>query len=138
MPSPQPTLLLLLLFFSFVCSTPTKPLKLKSYEYLSATPPQQQWSNRCVISSTPLQNPHEQNEQWRYPSRARHRGSGPAMCGVIGILLADSDAQVSPELYDGLTILQHRGQDAAGIATSDGQKIRLKKDKGLVRVLLFV
>lgn len=56
------------------------------------------------------------------------------MCGVIGILLADHDAPVSPELYDGLTILQHRGQDAAGIATSDGRKMHLRKDKGLVRV----
>eukprot|EP00903_Cladosiphon_okamuranus_P018779 g17276.t1 len=55
------------------------------------------------------------------------------MCGVIGILLADSEAQVSPELYDGLTILQHRGQDAAGIATSDGRKMFLRKDKGLAR-----
>lgn len=57
------------------------------------------------------------------------------MCGVIGILLADREAQVSPELYDGLTILQHRGQDAAGIATSDNRKIFLRKDKGLVRPL---
>lgn len=56
------------------------------------------------------------------------------MCGVIGILLADREAQVSPELYDGLTILQHRGQDAAGIATSDGRKMFLRKDKGLVRM----
>lgn len=56
------------------------------------------------------------------------------MCGVIGILLADREAQVSPELYDGLTILQHRGQDAAGIATSDGRKVFLRKDKGLVRI----
>lgn len=56
------------------------------------------------------------------------------MCGVIGILLADREAQVSPELYDGLTILQHRGQDAAGIATSDGSKMFLRKDKGLVRI----
>lgn len=55
------------------------------------------------------------------------------MCGVLGILLADREAQVSPELYDGLTILQHRGQDAAGIATSDGSKMFLRKDKGLVR-----
>lgn len=56
------------------------------------------------------------------------------MCGVIGILLAGHEAQVSPELYDGLTILQHRGQDAAGIATSNDRKMFLRKDKGLVRL----
>ncbi|CAB1119142.1 unnamed protein product [Ectocarpus sp. CCAP 1310/34] len=61
------------------------------------------------------------------------RNGGPVMCGVIGILLADHEAQVSPELYDGLTILQHRGQDAAGIATSNGLKMFLRKDKGLAR-----
>lgn len=57
------------------------------------------------------------------------------MCGVIGILLGDRDALVSQELYDGLTILQHRGQDAAGIATSDGRKIHLRKNKGLVSIV---
>lgn len=65
--------------------------------------------------------------------RCRLKSNGPLMCGVVGILLADRQAQVSPELYDGLTILQHRGQDAAGIATSNGRKMFLRKDKGLVR-----
>lgn len=36
------------------------------------------------------------------------------MCGIIGILLADQAAAVNQEIYDGLTALQHRGQDAAG------------------------
>ncbi len=66
--------------------------------------------------------------------RRRNESTTQTMCGVIGILLADREAQVSPELYDGLTILQHRGQDAAGIATSDSRKIFLRKDKGLVRL----
>jgi amidophosphoribosyltransferase len=52
------------------------------------------------------------------------------MCGIIGIV-AQSD--IAAELYDGLTVLQHRGQDAAGIATADGGKIRLHKGNGLVR-----
>ncbi len=52
------------------------------------------------------------------------------MCGIIGIV---GTSAVAPALYDALTILQHRGQDAAGIATLDGSKINLHKDTGLVR-----
>lgn len=52
------------------------------------------------------------------------------MCGIIGIV---SHNAVAPALYDALTILQHRGQDAAGIATLDGSRIMLHKGSGLVR-----
>jgi amidophosphoribosyltransferase len=52
------------------------------------------------------------------------------MCGVIGIV---GTADVASALYDGLTVLQHRGQDAAGIATVDTGHLRLHKGKGLVR-----
>jgi len=36
------------------------------------------------------------------------------MCGILAILLADPSAAVNQDIYDGLTALQHRGQDAAG------------------------
>ncbi len=52
------------------------------------------------------------------------------MCGVIGILGPDP---VNQALYDALTIVQHRGQDAAGIMTSDGNRVYLRKDNGLAR-----
>src|SRR6478735_5716420 len=52
------------------------------------------------------------------------------MCGIIGIV---ANQDVAPELYDGLTVLQHRGQDAAGIATADGAHLRVHKGNGLVR-----
>lgn len=52
------------------------------------------------------------------------------MCGIIGIV---GTTAVASALYDGLTVLQHRGQDAAGIATVDGQRLRLHKGNGLVR-----
>ncbi|HEX7111043.1 MAG TPA: amidophosphoribosyltransferase, partial [Mizugakiibacter sp.] len=52
------------------------------------------------------------------------------MCGIIGIVGTNG---VAPALYDALTVLQHRGQDAAGIATVDGARLRLHKGNGLVR-----
>jgi len=52
------------------------------------------------------------------------------MCGIVGMVVR-SDAQL--ELYDALTILQHRGQDAAGIVTCDEDRLHLRKGTGLVR-----
>jgi len=52
------------------------------------------------------------------------------MCGIIGIL---SKGPVNQALYDGLLVLQHRGQDAAGILTGDDNRIHLRKDNGFVR-----
>ena len=52
------------------------------------------------------------------------------MCGIIGIV---SRSLVNQSLYDGLTILQHRGQDAAGMITCDGDRLYLRKNNGLVR-----
>jgi amidophosphoribosyltransferase len=52
------------------------------------------------------------------------------MCGIIGIVAHNP---VNQAIYDGLTVLQHRGQDAAGIITSDGGRLHLRKNNGLVR-----
>jgi len=52
------------------------------------------------------------------------------MCGILGIV---SKSLVNQTLYDGLTIIQHRGQDAAGIVTCDDERLYLRKDNGLVR-----
>jgi len=53
------------------------------------------------------------------------------MCGIIGIV---SQSEVNQALYDGLTVLQHRGQDAAGIVTCDDEgKFFLRKANGLVK-----
>ncbi|WJW74509.1 amidophosphoribosyltransferase [Thiohalobacter sp. IOR34] len=52
------------------------------------------------------------------------------MCGIIGIV---ARSRVNQALYDGLTVLQHRGQDAAGIMTCEDQRLYLRKDNGLVR-----
>ena len=52
------------------------------------------------------------------------------MCGIAGIV---SHQNVNQELYDALTVLQHRGQDAAGIVTYEGRRLHLRKDNGLVR-----
>ncbi len=52
------------------------------------------------------------------------------MCGIIGIV---GKSAVNQGLYDGLTVLQHRGQDAAGIATYEDGRMYLRKSDGLVR-----
>ncbi|MGB0721062.1 MAG: amidophosphoribosyltransferase [Gammaproteobacteria bacterium] len=52
------------------------------------------------------------------------------MCGIIGLV---GRGPVNQTLYDGLTVLQHRGQDAAGIVTSQDGHIFLRKDNGMVR-----
>ncbi|MFZ7202958.1 amidophosphoribosyltransferase [Avibacterium avium] len=52
------------------------------------------------------------------------------MCGIVGII---GQSPVSQAIYDGLTVLQHRGQDAAGIVTIDDEnRFRLRKANGLV------
>ncbi|QJR82234.1 amidophosphoribosyltransferase [Alteromonas pelagimontana] len=52
------------------------------------------------------------------------------MCGIVGIV---GKTPVAQSLYDGLTVLQHRGQDAAGIITIDHNRFNLRKANGLVR-----
>ncbi|MEO7031619.1 MAG: amidophosphoribosyltransferase, partial [Herbaspirillum sp.] len=52
------------------------------------------------------------------------------MCGIVGIV---SQQPVNQRLYDALLLLQHRGQDAAGIATNHGQGFAMHKANGLVR-----
>ncbi len=52
------------------------------------------------------------------------------MCGIVGIV---GHQAVNQGLYDALTVLQHRGQDAAGIVTTDGKRVNIRKRNGLVR-----
>src|ERR1700716_2223233 len=52
------------------------------------------------------------------------------MCGIVGIVASSA---VNQRLYDALTVLQHRGQDAAGIATSGDGELYVRKGSGLVR-----
>lgn len=52
------------------------------------------------------------------------------MCGIVGIV---SQNPVNQGLYDALTVLQHRGQDAAGIVTGHDGRLFLRKANGLVR-----
>ncbi|MCH9769291.1 MAG: amidophosphoribosyltransferase [Gammaproteobacteria bacterium] len=55
------------------------------------------------------------------------------MCGIVGVLAANP---VNQSLFDALTIIQHRGQDAAGVMTCDRGRFYLRKDRGLVRDVL--
>src|SRR5215212_10244214 len=52
------------------------------------------------------------------------------MCGIVGVV---SNAPVNQLIYDALLLLQHRGQDAAGIVTQQEHKFFMHKAKGMVR-----
>jgi len=52
------------------------------------------------------------------------------MCGILGIV---ARSPVNQLLYDGLLLLQHRGQDAAGIVTSERKTFHMQKNYGMVR-----
>ena len=52
------------------------------------------------------------------------------MCGILGVVAQSPANQL---LYDGLLVLQHRGQDAAGIVTAQGNTFHMQKGGGLVR-----
>ncbi|MFT7288852.1 MAG: amidophosphoribosyltransferase [Halieaceae bacterium] len=52
------------------------------------------------------------------------------MCGLVGLV---GKGNVAPDIYDALTVLQHRGQDAAGIMTCSENRIHQRKSEGLVR-----
>ena len=56
------------------------------------------------------------------------------VCGILGLLLHDSNIDAAPEICEGLSLLQHRGQDACGIITC-GPKGRFYQCKanGMVR-----
>src|SRR5689334_235989 len=52
------------------------------------------------------------------------------MCGIVGVVAKNAVNQL---LYDGLLVLQHRGQDAAGIVTAEGPTFHMHKGPGMVR-----
>jgi amidophosphoribosyltransferase len=53
------------------------------------------------------------------------------MCGIIGLVYT-AEKNCTQALVDGLTVLQHRGQDAAGIVTIRDNRLNLRKDLGTV------
>ena len=55
------------------------------------------------------------------------------MCAIVGVI-SDNDNNACLTIYNALTVLQHRGQDASGMATSDKKgHLNMHKDNGLVR-----
>ncbi|HEY8801425.1 MAG TPA: class II glutamine amidotransferase, partial [Candidatus Limnocylindrales bacterium] len=59
------------------------------------------------------------------------------MCGVFGVVLAPESGQSAAALASlGLFALQHRGQESAGVAVSDGEQLMLYKDLGMIASVL--
>jgi amidophosphoribosyltransferase len=56
------------------------------------------------------------------------------MCGIVGTV---AKSNVNQDIYDALTAMQHRGQDAAGMITCQNNKVSLRKSNGLVRDVLY-
>jgi amidophosphoribosyltransferase len=56
------------------------------------------------------------------------------MCGIVGIV---GQAPVNQSIYDALTVLQHRGQDSAGIITEENGRLHIRKRNGLVRDVFY-
>ena len=54
------------------------------------------------------------------------------MCGIFAVFLSNKKAQAYPYILNGLTVLQHRGQDAAGIHTCDDEQTYKRKNIGKV------
>src|SRR6476660_9055359 len=57
-------------------------------------------------------------------------GARSRMCGIVGVV---SSSPVNQQVYDALSLLQHRGQDSTGIATAEGRVMHIQKAKGQVR-----
>lgn len=56
------------------------------------------------------------------------------MCGILGILLSDPSLRAAPEICEGLSLLQHRGQDACGVVTCAARgRLYQCKANGMVR-----
>ncbi|MBC7119940.1 MAG: amidophosphoribosyltransferase, partial [Methanobacteriaceae archaeon] len=53
-------------------------------------------------------------------------------CGIVGIYSPDKNKNIAPHIYYGLYALQHRGQESAGISTSNGKRFYTHKGMGLV------
>ena len=59
------------------------------------------------------------------------------MCGVFGAVLpAGSDTEAAAVAALGLFALQHRGQESAGVAVSDGEQLMVYKDLGMISTVL--
>ena len=62
----------------------------------------------------------------------KHPSSIREKCGVVAINIDENAPPIAMLLYNGLTSLQHRGQESCGITIHDGRGLRTHRDTGLV------
>eukprot|EP00798_Chlamydomonas_sp_ICE-L_P022929 gene22929-30108_t len=88
-------------------------------------------NNSSFISSLGLRVKVAKSVSKQSTSQGFHKRTTPKMCGIIGIFKHEGPANI--ELYEGLNMLQHRGQDSAGMVTTDWNKFKEYKENGLVK-----
>lgn len=114
------------------CATvPRATRSLKAPEFSSMNASRSPWLFQMKKYVKDSQSISSGNVKRRQALASGPRRSTTRMCGIFGIF--KQSGMAAGEIYEALLMLQHRGQDSAGMVTTDGKKFREHKDNGLVK-----